>query len=99
MQLQINYGDIQNSESLSDHTEKHVNKSLGHLSNHVTRVEVHLHDDKQKRHGPDDKRCTMEARIANKQPLAVEARGEDIYSAVNRCAAKMARAVGRKIHR
>lgn len=99
MQIQINYGDIDNSDSLSDHVEQALGKELEHVSRRLTRVEVHLRDDKQKRRGRDDKRCTMEARIAGEQPLAVEARSHDIYLATSDAAAKLARAVTRRLER
>lgn len=99
MQIQINYADIDSSDALSDHVTKAVENALKKVATRVTRVEVHLHDDKQNRRGPDDKRCVMEARIAGQQPLAVESRGEDIYKAVTEGAAKMGRAVEHQIER
>lgn len=99
MQVQINFGDIDSSEALSDHVQQHVEKALEHVARQITRVEVHLHDDKQKGHAADDKRCTMEGRIASHQPIAVEARGDDIYKAVGECATKLGRAVSHKLER
>ncbi len=75
MQIQINYGDIDGSDALGEAVEKAVHKELANVADRITRVEVHLRDDKQKRRGPDDKRCLMEARIASERPLAVEGRG------------------------
>lgn len=99
MQLQINYADIDGSDALSEHVSQAVEKALKPVNDQVTRVEVYLHDDRQKRRGPDDKRCTMEARLAGTQPLAVEAREDDIYKAVDNSAGKLERAVRRKIGR
>ncbi len=99
MQVQINFGDINSSPALSEHVEQQLVKELNLSAQRITRVEVHLRDDKQKRRGPDDKRCTMEVRLAGKQPLAVEAAAGDIYEAVSECAAKLGRAVARIIDR
>jgi len=92
MQIQVNFGDIENSPALRDHAEQAVTKSLTHLTDRITRVEIHLRDDKQKRHGPDDKRCTIEARPAGGQPIAVEAKTNDIYVAVSDAAGRIGRA-------
>ncbi len=99
MQIQINYGDIESSDALTEHVETSVHHAVSHFEDQVTRVEVHLRDDKQKRKGPDDKRCLIEARIAGKQPLAVEARAREIYKAVTEAAGKMGRAVGRQVEK
>lgn len=95
----INYGDIDNSTALSDHVNHNVEKALAHVADRITRVEVHLRDDKQKRRGPDDKRCTLEARLAGQQPMAVEARAGDIYHAVTEAATKLGKAVATKLDR
>jgi len=92
MQVQVNFGDIEHSPALREHAEQAVHKSLEHIIDRVTRVEVHLRDDKQKRRGPDDKRCTIEARPAGGQPLAVEAKSNDIYQAVTDAAGRLGRA-------
>lgn len=99
MKIQINYGDIKHSDAISEHVTQAVEVALRLVTDHVTRVEVHLRDDKKNRRGPDDHRCVMEARLAGEQPLAVEARAGDIYVAVRQCAEKLKRAVNRKIER
>jgi len=99
MQVQINYGDIDGSDALAEHVNSQLEKALTHVAHQITRVEVHLRDDKQKRHGPDDRRCTLEARLAGMQPMAVDARADDIYKAVTDAAAKLGRAVTRTVER
>jgi len=99
MQIEISYGDLETSAALTEHVENAVNKAMAHVNDRVTRVEVHLRDDKQKRRGPDDHRCMMEARIAGEQPLAVEAKGEDIYKVVTEAAGKVERAVTRRLEK
>ena len=99
MQIQINYGDIDGSDALAEAVEKAVQKELANVADRITRIEVHLRDDKQKRRGPDDKRCLMEARIASERPLAVKARTNDIYRSVAEAAGKLGRAVTTKLDR
>ncbi|MBT8484001.1 MAG: ribosomal subunit interface protein [Phycisphaerales bacterium] len=99
MKIQVNYGDIRGNDTLTAHVTQAVEAALSRYADRVTRVEVHLHDDKQKRRGPDDKRCTMEARPAGGRPLAVEARSGDISAAASDCAEKLQRAVARDFER
>ena len=99
MHVQINYADLQSSEALSEYIRRVVEKAVSHVADQVTRVEVHIHDDKHGRRGKDDSRCTIEARIAGEKPLAVEARAADIYKAVTRSAGKLGRAVAHRVRR
>jgi len=97
MQLLINHGDIQVSNTLTDHVIQSIGDALKHVRGNITRVEVHLRDNKQKRRGPNDRICTLEARLSGARPFAVEARGADIYRVVTEATAKLSRAVARKI--
>jgi len=97
MQIQVNFGDIASSQALHDHVEAAVNKELNHHAEQVTRVEVHLRDDKANRHGHDDRRVTMEGRIAGEKPIAVEAKGDDMYKVVSEAAGKLGRAIGHRL--
>lgn len=99
MKIQINFGDVDGSDALEAHVTEAIETALSRFTDRITRVEVHLRDDKQKRRGPDDKRCTMEARPAGDKPLAVDARHRDIYDAATECAAKLQRAVAHRFER
>lgn len=99
MKIQINFGDIEGSTALTEHVTNSVETTLSRFADRITRVEVHLRDDKQGRRGPDDHRCVMEARPAGDQPLAVDAKGGDIYDAVRDCAEKLGRAVSHRFDR
>jgi len=93
MKIQINSGAVENTDALEQHVHQRVNKAIQHVSDEITRVEVHLRDDKSDRKGANDQRCTMEARIAGRQPLAVEERGNNLYDVVNEASEKLQRAV------
>lgn len=95
MKIQINYGDVDKSEAIETHVREKVERAMSHMADEVTRIEVHLRDDKGQGRGENDKRCTMEARMSGRQPLAVEDRGADIYNVVNATAEKLKHAVRR----
>ena len=55
---------------------------MAHLSDRITRIEVHLSDENSLKGGDHDKRCMLEARIAGMQPLAVTHLAESLVAAV-----------------
>ncbi len=93
MLIQINYGDVQHSDSLDGHVTDHVNRDLKYHTDRVTRVEVHLRDDNAHKSGANDCRCTMEARIAGSQPIAVDETSDDLYKSITVASQKLGRAV------
>ena len=96
MQIQINYGDIKGSEAVDEHIQDRVGKALSSVAKQVTRIEVHLRDDKQKRDAHDDKRCKIEVRISGIDPFVVEDRGSDIYAVISSAAEKVKRIARRE---
>ena len=64
MHIQINTdGNIEGHEALATQVSSEVESALKHVSDHITRVEVHLSDENSdKKGGNDDMRCVMEAR-------------------------------------
>ena len=99
MQVLVNFGDVDHSPAIEEHAVDRAEHALRHVSDSVTRVEVHLRDDKQRRVGDSDKRCVMEARIAGKKPLTVDDTGKDIYVTITSTADKLGRAVTRSLAR
>ena len=98
MLIQVNFGDVQSSEAIEARVREEVSSALEHQASRVTRVEVHLRDLNGQKAGID-KRCTMEARLAGFQPLAVEEDREDLYDAIHAAAKKLHRAVKHKLER
>lgn len=74
---------ITGREALTQQAEAAVVSVLGHLAEHITRVEVHLSDENGKKAGSHDKRCLMEARLEGHQPIAVTHEAETIDEAVD----------------
>jgi ribosome-associated translation inhibitor RaiA len=90
---------IGGSEALSAQVETSVTAALGHLSEQVTRVEVHLSDENSHKGGADDKRCLMEARLEGRPPTAVSHRAPSVQLAIDGAAAKLARVIESTIER
>jgi len=64
MNIQINTDhNIVGHQDLVGQAEATVQSTLGHLAEHITRVEVHLSDENSDKGGSRDKRCLMEARL------------------------------------
>lgn len=63
---------IQGSAELVAHVEALVEDTFRWCGQRLTRVEVFLADENSdKKQGDDDKRCTMEGRLAGVQPITV----------------------------
>lgn len=99
MQIEIHFNGLAKSEALVEKIHQEVQNAVRHCRRQVTRVQVHLGDLNAAKAGAADKRCLMEARPAGQQPLAVESQGEDLYRVVRTAAAKLERALKRRVER
>ena len=95
MQIQINTDhNIEGRETLADRVSGVVEGALSRLSDHITRVEVHLSDENSaKKGGNDDMRCMMEARLEGRQPIAVTHWAATLDQAVDGAADKLTRSI------
>ncbi len=92
MIIQINTDNhIEGREALAEETSATVESTLGHLAEHITRVEVHLSDENSDKGGAHDKRCMMEARLEGHQPVAVTDEAETIDQAIEGAVEKLKR--------
>ena len=83
MQIQINTDDhVHGGEALAETVTSMLQKSLARFSGQVTRVEVHLRDENGGKHGAQDKRCMLEARIEGLKPMAVTEHAASMKQAV-----------------
>lgn len=90
MIIQINTdNNITGRETLIEQAEATITGTLGHLAEHVTRVEVHLSDENGKKTGGRDKRCMMEARLEGQQPIAVTDESDSLDAAIAGAADKL----------
>lgn len=84
MQIQVNADNhIQGSAELTRQVKTVVEGALRRFSDRITRVEVHLSDlNSRQKHGDNDKRCVMEARLAGFQPITVSHQGSSLGQAI-----------------
>ena len=100
MRIQINTDDnIAGREELAEQAKATVESTLGHLAEHITRVEVHLSDENSDKGGRHDKRCMMEARHEGQQPIAVTDEAETIDQAIDGAAEKLKRSLDHALGR
>jgi hypothetical protein len=95
MQVQINTDrNIDGNEATMELVEAIVRSELDRFRERITRVEVHLRDENSsQKGGSDDLRCTMEARVAGLQPLAVTHDAGTMEDAATGAAGKMKRSL------
>ncbi len=70
-----------------------INKELGRFTDYLSRLEVHLADENGNKSGIDDKKCTLEARLEGRQPIAVISFGQTYDLAINSALAKLKNAL------
>ena len=94
MQIQVNTDHtIEGHEALAARIRGIVGSALSRISDHITRVEVHLTDERGPKSGKNDKRCMMEARLEGRQPIAVTDEAATLDLAVDGAADKLARLI------
>jgi len=90
MQFQFNTdAHIQGDETLSDQAEQIVTAGLGHFTDRLSRVEVHLADVNADKGGADDIHCTIEARPEGMQPQTVTHSDATVEAALRGSAKKL----------
>jgi ribosome-associated translation inhibitor RaiA len=90
MKIQVNTDNhITGRKTLVEQAEATITSALGHLVEHITRVEVHLSDENGEKTGGRDKRCMMEARLEGRQPIAVTDESDSLDGAIAGAADKL----------
>ncbi len=94
MQIQINIDhNIEGREAMSEHVTHIVQRTMNRLSDHITRVEVHINDEKSSKGGLHDRRCMMEARLEGRQPVSVTDHARTFHQAIDGAAEKLVRMI------
>jgi ribosome-associated translation inhibitor RaiA len=94
MKVQISTDhNIEGHEALTAQVRGVVEAALRRISEHITRVEVHLSDENGHKSGHNDKRCMMEARLEGRQPVAATHQAATLDEAVDGAADKLTRLV------
>jgi ribosomal subunit interface protein len=84
MQVQVNTDNhIPGDERLHDYAQELIEGTLARFQDRVTSVKVHLGDESgAEKRADDDKRCSIEARIAGHQPVAVTNHAPTVREAI-----------------
>lgn len=99
MDIEVNTAEnITRSEAVERHIQDKLTGVDRRFGERLTRVRVFLKDVNAHKGGVD-KVCTMEARPAGYQPIAVEAQDEDVYKAIRDASGKLERAVEHRFGR
>tara|TARA_R110000868_G_scaffold32343_4_gene117674 strand:- start:7760 stop:8131 length:372 start_codon:yes stop_codon:yes gene_type:complete len=80
---------IEGSEELNKFIETSLLDSFHRFSGAITRIEVHLADENGSKNVGDDKRCTLEARVANHSPVVVSHHSDSIHRAFEAASDKL----------
>lgn len=83
MLVQINTDkNIEGHHRLEEYFTTQLQNSLKKYEDKITRLEVHLGDENSTKGGDNDKRCSIEARIAGLKPIGVVNHANTIEKAV-----------------
>lgn len=99
MEIEINTAEnVTRSEAIDEHIHDKLAGLDRRFGDRLTRVRVFLKDVNAHKGGVD-KVCTMEARPAGAEPIAVEAQDEDVYKSIRDASGKLERAVEHRFGR
>lgn len=94
MNIQVNTDhNIAGSEDLNAYIKNKLNEDFARFNNAITRIEVHISDQNAHKSGGQDKRCLLEARVANRKPEVVSHQAETVHQAFDGASDKLMRAL------
>ena len=89
MKIQINTDkNIEGHERLAAYFSEELEKGLARFEEKITRIEVHFGDENGEKFSLNDKKCVMEVRVANLQPLTVTDHSDTLEKAFSGALAK-----------
>ncbi|MFE3871242.1 HPF/RaiA family ribosome-associated protein [Flavobacterium sp. ZS1P70] len=95
MKIQINTDkNIEGHERLEAYFSSESEKVLARFEDKITRLEVHLGDENSDKTGINDKRCLIEVRAANMQPIVVTNHADTTEKAFQGSLEKMKKVLG-----
>ena len=98
MQVQVNHDNhVRIGEEVSERLTRVLEGSLSQFADRITRIEMHLGDENAGKAGESDKRCMLEARLANLAPIAVTHQAESLQMAFEGALEKLDRALSHAI--
>jgi ribosome-associated translation inhibitor RaiA len=81
---------VMGTQNVAERIEAQVRKRLERFADRLTRIEVHVSDVNGRKHGADDKHCTIEARPRGSRPIGVTGKASDVDAAARIAANTMA---------
>ena len=81
------------SQGLEDRVRASLASTLTRFDHHLMRLQVHLHDENGGKGGAQDKRCQIEARLKNHDPLSVTHKAESLELAITGATTKLGNAL------
>jgi ribosomal subunit interface protein len=97
MLIQFRSNNIPVSEELEQQLSGFIQKSLKRFTDRITRIEVHLEDENSLKGGKDDKRCSIEVRPVNMEPIIVSSKSDNVIKSVREAADKAKATLDRAI--
>jgi ribosome-associated translation inhibitor RaiA len=98
MQVQVNHDNhVRIGEEVSERLTQVLESSLSQFADRITRIEMHLGDENADKGGGTDKRCMLEARLANLEPIVVTHQAESLQLAFEGALEKLDRALSHAI--
>jgi ribosomal subunit interface protein len=95
----IRPGNLQTSSAIEAWVHRKLAGAFRRYGSNMTAVEVHFEDVNGPKHGAADARCVMEARVNGRSPIAVQARADDLYGAIDAASRKLDAAIARVVER
>ncbi len=100
MIIQVNTDNhIDGKEDLSTYVSNLVTEKLQRFDSQLTRVEVHLSDENGGKSGANDKKCSIEARLDNLDPIFASAESDELGKAIHEGVNKIKRAIENQLDR
>ncbi|MBC7740568.1 MAG: HPF/RaiA family ribosome-associated protein [Bdellovibrionaceae bacterium] len=98
MMIQVHTGQgINGTQDLHDRLIGMLEADLGHFAEHLTRVDIHLHDLNSSKRGGIEKRCQIEAHVARMGAVSVHSDDETVSQAFEGAAEKLKHLLDHKI--
>ncbi|HEX2970622.1 MAG TPA: HPF/RaiA family ribosome-associated protein, partial [Bacteroidales bacterium] len=96
MLIRFNSNNIPVSQEMEATLSGFVSKALKRFESRITRVEVHLEDENSIKSGKDDKRCSIEIKAGNIEPIIVTSKSDNIIQSVREAANKSKASLDKK---
>ncbi len=90
MKIQFNTDNhIDGTDALESRVNAMLEEKLGRFFPRLSRLEVFLSDSNSTKGGPNDKRCALEARLLNDEPIGASHEDADVAKAIRGASDKL----------